>query len=407
MEDIRSGGTVDQFKHPRELKSTQKSCIPARNIITPLEIESNPSFSATFSSATLSEKQSVSSSLFHCADDKADVIDLCGSDTDSCLEESGFDRDTSVANDDDSFHRFPSRHKKGKRNRIKTKRYCDEVAVTGKDDIVGREATWDDKEHKRDDSWHGLNSDSSNDKGEEEEWASERGVNDAWQREATLYDSNREESSSSYDDEDDDSDDSDDSPGNVFQQRKQKKSRMKRKRSTDSKQKYCRKPRLVKSDIEVLPKLSLMQMQTELNKIHDYDDDKNDENGMKIVYQFLVCIMWDCDFRYTLMHHQYKGVLAVAGIDTRELCRRFVSYDEEVKIKLLQLDEDGEIKRKKVCATLQFAQTKGMLLGDDMVSECIYLIFRHVLYYSILITLFFHAGSWENYTRTRRGNFKK
>jgi len=43
-----------------------------------------------------------------------------------------------------------------------------------------------------------------------------------------------------------------------------------------------------------------MDMQAELNKINDNDNDEDDEKGMIIVFQFLVCNMWDYDFRYTL-----------------------------------------------------------------------------------------------------------
>lgn len=131
----------------------------------------------------------------------------------------------------------------------------------------------------------------------------------------------------------------------------------------------------MKNNVEVLPRLSSLKIQAEFEKIQNFsrddgndgnDEDEEDGRGVKLAYSFLVCIMWDFDFRYTLMHHQYKGVLMVAGIDTNALCRRFAVYSNEEKNKLLNLDGDGRTFRRNICTTVRFVATKGMLLGDDM-----------------------------------------
>ena len=59
----------------------------------------------------------------------------------------------------------------------------------------------------------------------------------------------------------------------------------------------------------------------------------------------------------------------VAGIDTNLLCRRFAVYSNEEKTKLLNLEGDGRTFRRNICTTVRFVATKGMLLGDDMVSD--------------------------------------
>ena len=370
--------------------STQRVLFPAQNRITPLEINSNASISATITRTIRSERKSVSSFLFNSSnDDEEDgVIDLCGSDTDSsCLKESNQDiknngdtlaskekrsieQTPSSAIDNDSFHRDPPRsERKGGRDRIKTNRYCDEFAGVTVED---KESDIDDKKDTDSVALNLYLSDNLSDEEEaEEEWAPTKSTNDAcWGREAALYDSNREESSS--EDEEFSDDDSEDSIDGLEQGSQQRKVGRKKRRTSAARQKNCRRPRPVKNNVEVLPRLSSMEIQAELEKIQNFsrdDEDEQDERGVKMAYSFLVCIMWDFDFRYTLMHHQYKGVLMVAGIDTNLLCRRFAVYSNEEKTKLLNLEGDGRTFRRNICTTVRFVATKGMLLGDDMVSD--------------------------------------
>ena len=375
--------------------TAQRVLIPVQNRITPLgSINSNASISATVTRTTRSERKSLSSDLFNSSNDDEDdgVIDLCGSvcgsDTDSCLKEPGKDvkqngdilaseekrsreQTPSTMIDNDSFHRDPPRGERtGGRNRIKTNRYCDEFAGITVED---KELDFDDK---KDTGSVALNSDLSDEDEAEEEWDSATHTNDAcWKRESALYDSNREESSS--EDEELSDDDSEDSSTDAFDQRSQHKAGRKRRRTPAARQKSGRKPIPLKNNVEVLRRLSSLEIQAELEKIQNFDrdddaddaDDEEDEGGVKMVYLFLVCIMWDFDFRYTLMQHQYKGVLMVAGIDTKALCRQFSLYSNEEKIKLVNLEGDGRTFRRKICTTARFVATKGMLLGDDMVSD--------------------------------------
>ena len=367
--------------------NTQRVLLPAQNRVTPLEIDSNASISATITRTIQSERKTVSTCLFNSSNDDDDeddgVIDLCGSDTDSIKkngdtlaskENRSMEQTPFTAIDNDSF----DRDRKGGRDRIKTNRYCDEFAGVTVED---KESDIDDKKDTDSVALNlylsdNLSDDPSDEEEAEEEWAPAKSTNDAcWAREAALYDSNREESSSEDDEfSDDDSVDID----GLEQGSQQRKAGRKERRTSAARQKNGRRPRPVKNNVEVLPRLSSLKIQAEFEKIQNFsrddgndgnDEDEEDGRGVKLAYSFLVCIMWDFDFRYTLMHHQYKGVLMVAGIDTNALCRRFAVYSNEEKNKLLNLDGDGRTFRRNICTTVRFVATKGMLLGDDMVSD--------------------------------------
>ena len=85
--------------------------------------------------------------------------------------------------------------------------------------------------------------------------------------------------------------------------------------------------------------------------------------------QFLVCLLWDFDFRYTLLHHQYQGVLAVAGVDSVHVCKELEKLSKNDKEKLFGLGEDSVEFRREFCVNnMKLVESKGMLLADDMVS---------------------------------------
>jgi len=66
------------------------------------------------------------------------------------------------------------------------------------------------------------------------------------------------------------------------------------------------------------------------------------------------------------MSHQYKGVLAVAGVDFQALSERFGGFEEQEHGLLVNFGEEGIAFRREICSSIAFMKTKGILLGDDI-----------------------------------------
>ena len=187
---------------------------------------------------------------------------------------------------------------------------------------------------------------------EEDEWNPKQ---DPWAKEAALYDSSLEESDSEADDYYSDDDD-------LLEGHQRKAAGKKRKRRKRRPRRNCPKPRAIRRSIDILPTLSVEEKQVYLANI----ENEEKEEDVTLLYQFLQCTMWDFDFRYNLMSHQYTGVLAVAGVDSQALSERFDGFEEQEQGLLLNLGEEGVAFRRDICSSIAFVKTKGILLGDDM-----------------------------------------
>ena len=128
--------------------------------------------------------------------------------------------------------------------------------------------------------------------------------------------------------------------------------------------KKCPKPRAIRRSIDVLPALSVEEKQVYLANIENDKDEEEEDSTL--LYQFLQCTMWDFDYRYNLLSHQFKGVLAVAGVDYRALSVRFDGFEKQEQGLLVNLGEEGVAFRREICSSIAFVKTKGILLGDDM-----------------------------------------
>ena len=146
-----------------------------------------------------------------------------------------------------------------------------------------------------------------------------------------------------------------------------------RKRKLDRKTTCNERPKLsTRKDVQVRPMLTTEQKLQELAKIVESRDDYASLN------QFLVCLLWDFDFRYTLLHHQYQGVLAVAGVDNAHMCKELEKLSDDEKEKVFGLGEDSVEFRREFCVNnMKLVESKGMLLADDMVRIYIIVLIIH------------------------------
>jgi len=191
---------------------------------------------------------------------------------------------------------------------------------------------------------------------EEEEWGPED--KGAWAKEAALYDSSLEESFSEYE-----SDESLLEETDGWQSIQHKTNTKRKRKSGEKKRKRIPKPRSIRRDVDLIPELSAEQKKAELDKIVEEEGGE----GLDLVTKFLICLLWDFNFRYTLMPHQHKGVLSVAGVDVEKLGARLLEMDDDSKTLLLNFNEkSGKIFRRETCSTLAFVKTRGILLADDM-----------------------------------------
>lgn len=132
-------------------------------------------------------------------------------------------------------------------------------------------------------------------------------------------------------------------------------------------------------NIKVLPILSLEEKKAHLEKLNSDDDLAN---------KFLVCLMWDFEFRYTLLRHQYEGVFSVAGVDVKALQNSISESlslddddDEREKEKekekktpspahdalfCISTDKGTKARHQFIINHVKFKKTRGLLLADDM-----------------------------------------
>ncbi len=87
-----------------------------------------------------------------------------------------------------------------------------------------------------------------------------------------------------------------------------------------------------------------------------------------ILSQFLQCLLWDFDFRFTLLPHQIEAVFAVAGVKVSPLLDKMVEWgDKDLKRLVLLNRKEGVEARRAICKNhFAFSKTKGLLLADAM-----------------------------------------
>ena len=196
---------------------------------------------------------------------------------------------------------------------------------------------------------------------DEEAWKDgEDEANSAWAKEAAMYDSSLEEEESEPDDESDDgfvdnsADDVDD-----FQSIRRRTG--KKRKSSDAGSKKSPTARMIRKDVEVIPELTALEKRVELDRIMDQMD------GSHLVTKLLICLLWDFNFRYTLLPHQHTGVLAVAGVDIFKASKQLLGLDDTRLDLVFNFEESaGKAIRCEVCSTLAFVETRGTVLADDM-----------------------------------------
>lgn len=103
------------------------------------------------------------------------------------------------------------------------------------------------------------------------------------------------------------------------------------------------------------------------------DDTNNDPKRVEvtiILCKVLQCLLWDFNFRFTLLPHQIEAVFAVAGIKVSPLLDKMVTWDSNELSCLLKLDTrkgEGKSVRKEFCKKhIDFTNTRGLLLADAM-----------------------------------------
>lgn len=130
-------------------------------------------------------------------------------------------------------------------------------------------------------------------------------------------------------------------------------------------------------EITVRPRLTIEEKKKELNSIENLGGD------YCFLNQVLACTLWDIDFRYTLLSHQYEAVLAVAGLDMNILSDQLASLSNEEKLQAIDLAHRGRLFRLTFFSEkITFDESKGMLLADEMVSFMLMSILpNHVLFY--------------------------
>ena len=85
-----------------------------------------------------------------------------------------------------------------------------------------------------------------------------------------------------------------------------------------------------------------------------------------LLCKLLQCILWDCNFRYTLLQHQFVAVFSVAGINMTALLDQLSQLTEDYDT-MVALDKKGVNYRKEFCIhNITFMKTGGFLLADVM-----------------------------------------
>ena len=106
--------------------------------------------------------------------------------------------------------------------------------------------------------------------------------------------------------------------------------------------------------------------------------------------KFIQCTLWDCNFRFTLLPHQFVAVVAVAGINLMNLLHLISDLKDDYET-LVNLGSKGMKFRKCLCTlNITFVETSGILLADEMglgktVSVSSYYIFGIIGFHSFLI----------------------
>lgn len=122
-------------------------------------------------------------------------------------------------------------------------------------------------------------------------------------------------------------------------------------------------------EIIVRPTLTNEEKQKELKSIENFGGD------YWFMNQVIACTLWDIDFRFTLLSHQYEGVLAVAGLDMNTVSNQLASLSNGEKLQAIDLENSGRLFRRTLFMEFSFVETKGMFLADEMVSFLVFISF--------------------------------
>lgn len=203
------------------------------------------------------------------------------------------------------------------------------------------------------------------------------------------YDSDASENRDYKEDESDDSDDSDDnnesddSDDNDYNDWASKQLNKRKRIKNDKKNKKNKKSkrRTNKSrcrhrfnQMKPLPMPDDHQKQQILNSITSadfspighYEGIGSWSEAEIILNKFIQCTLWDANFRYTLLLHQFSAVLAVAGLDVNALLDQLSQLQDDYNL-IIDLGKKGRYFRKQLCIhNIFFVSNQGCLLADVM-----------------------------------------
>lgn len=219
---------------------------------------------------------------------------------------------------------------------------------------------------------------------EDEEWDIKKASDDPehiYAKDIQKYDSNRSESESGFSS--DESDDDEEFETWILSNRNSKTKRSRKGNGRGKNNNKRRRSQTIRNrtkfqSIEALPMPTNDEKQEILNKIKSVDFtcvgnyekcESDDTWNQAEVYacKFLQNLLWDYDFRYILLPHQYVAVFSVAGVNIPNLLHLLRKLKDEDYEKLVSCSNDGVKMRKELCAlNLTFLETKGILLADVM-----------------------------------------
>ena len=178
----------------------------------------------------------------------------------------------------------------------------------------------------------------------------------------------RKEEASTYDNDDDD-----ENLGDIMNSSRMKKTTKKVKKKTRVRQQKIRCRRRFQ-DMKPFPMPDLEEKQEILDKIKtadftsvgNYEEMEAWSEAEVYLCKFIQCTLWDCNFRYTLLPHQFVAVITLAGINVINLLDQMSNLKEDYET-LVNLEKTGKKFRKYLCIqNVTFVETRGILLADAM-----------------------------------------
>ncbi len=215
---------------------------------------------------------------------------------------------------------------------------------------------------------------------EDEEWDIKKPSDDPeciYAKDIQKYDSNRSESDFSSDESDDDEEFETWISNRNSKTKRSRKGSGRTKNNNKRRRSQTVRNRSKFQFIKALPMSTNDEKQEILNKIKsvdfscvgNYEKLESDDTWNRAeVYacKFLQTLLWDYDFRYTLLPHQYVAVFSVAGVNIPNLLDQLRKLKDEDYEKLVSFSNDGVGMRKLCVLNLTFLETKGILLADVM-----------------------------------------